>query len=145
MNIRAKTSTKQKVRDYIRENPGHSLEDMNQNIRAPQKAIKSAVHNLKYEKEIIRDEEDKFFTNPDFDKNNKSTRAKSEITEAQKVEVIPSGTEISLSVDHDSIPNHVSSAFQSLEKLTIDRQVCLKALTDIKQAVDQALNHLLKS
>lgn len=130
------------VRSYVKEHPGCSLEEMKNNIRATEKSLKVALHNTTYKGELLKDDDERFWPNPNHKKMKKG-QSKPEQSKNSEVTVITGSGMPELNTD--SLPSHVNIALQSLEKLAVDTQICREALKQIKDAADKALNHLAES
>lgn len=140
-----KIPLKKQIRDFIEKNPQCDIEKISSGIKEDEKKIKKALYSAVYYQQVIKDEHDKYTINKDWvkyqRKNKESISSRSIVVNEPDIVRTPT-------VAHDpitEIPSHVTTAINSLEKLTIDRQICIKALQDIKQTVDATLNNLLKN
>lgn len=125
-----------KVKNFLKENPDSNREQIVEGISGDRRKILSTVYSLTHEGKILKDKHDCYTFNEDYDPKTSLKNQKEKIAYNTKKEL----QQQNLPID---IPNNVVSALKGIEQLTIDRQICVQTLKDIKDLVDKALFQLI--
>ena len=125
-----------KVKNFLKENPNSSREQIIEGVKGDRKKILNTIYSLNYDGKILQDDNDCYAINEDYDPKTSLKNQKKRIACSTKKEP----QQQNLPID---IPSNVVSALKGIEQLTIDRQICVQTLKDIKDLVDKALFQLI--
>ena len=127
-----------KVKNFLEKHPNSTRQQIVEGVRGDKKSILTTIYALTNENKILKDDKGCYTVNENYHPKNSSTKPKQKKITA-KIEKEPQQQNLPI-----EIPNNVVSALKGIEQLTIDRQICVQTLKDIKDLVDKALFQLIE-